>query len=557
MAMQESGSIEPVSVQVQVPVQAQGMGEPAERGRILEPGLFLLALAVMVLTFREGLASMLAWWQEPEYSHGYLIPFISLYLLSVRLIRLETANPVPSWFGVGLLLTGLAGFLLGELSALFVIVQYSFVLTLWGLVLTQVGWRGLKVLWPVLIFMLFMVPLPRFIQFNLSSDLQLISSALGSSMLRLMGVPVFLEGNVIDLGSYQLQVVEACAGLRYLFPLMSFGMLCAVLLRGPVWQRLLLFLSSVPIAIVMNSFRIAVTGVLVNRYGNEAAEGFLHYFEGWVIFTLCLVIMFLEMTGLAKLSGRRLDDVLDVELPNRASLQGLGVLLRPNRQLTAAALLLAAGALASFAIADREELVPARSLLSNFPLAIGDWRGQEGELSRPELDELKLTDYVVANYGRPGVAVPVGLYVAYYASQRKGASIHSPRACLPGGGWVMEAFGQVLVTGAGPAEGAGLTVNRAVISMGEKRQLVYYWFQQRGRIITNEYLAKWYIFWDSLTRNRTDGALVRVITTVPDPSGIEAADQRLQEFVREVEPRLYYYVPGATATAAAATGLSP
>ncbi len=553
MAMQESGSIEPVPV----PVPVQVMGEPAERGRILEPGLFLLALTMMLLTFREGLTSMLLWWEEPEYSHGYLIPFISLYLLSVRLIRLENANPVPSWLGVGLVLTGLAGFLLGELSALYVIVQYSFVLTLWGLVLTQVGWRGIKVLWPVLVFLLFMVPLPRFIQFNLSSDLQLISSALGSGMLRLMGVPVFLEGNVIDLGSYQLQVVEACAGLRYLFPLMSFGMLCAVLLQAPLWQRLLLFLSSAPIAIFMNSFRIAVTGVLVNRYGNEAAEGFLHYFEGWVIFTLCLVLMFLLMTGLAMLSGRRLDDVLDVELPNRASLQGLGALLRPNRQLTAAVVLLAAGVVASFAIAGREELVPARSPLSNFPMVIGDWRGQEGQLSQPELDELKLTDYVVANYGRPGVAVPVGLYVAYYASQRKGASIHSPKGCLPGGGWVMEAFGQVRVAGAGTAEGTGLTVNRAVISMGEQRQLVYYWFQQRGRIITNEYLAKWYIFWDSLTRNRTDGALVRLITTVPDPSGIEAADQRLQEFVREVEPRLYYYVPGETVTAAVETGLSP
>jgi EpsI family protein len=277
--------------------------------------------------------------------------------------------------------------------------------------------------------------------------------------------------------------------------------------------------------------------------------------------------MFLEMTALAMLSGRRLDDVLDVELPTRASLQGLGVLLRPTRQLTVATALLAVGALVSFAIASREELVPARTPLSSFPLAIGDWRGQEGELSRPELDELKLTDYIVANFVRPGVAAPVSLYVAYYASQRKGASIHSPRACLPGGGWVMEKFGQVQVAGAGsgtgPSDdpgdkpGGGLTVNRALISMGQQRQLVYYWFQQRGRIITNEYLAKWYIFWDSLTRNRTDGALVRVITPVPDAGGIEAADQRLQGFVREVEPRLYYYVPGETVAATAETGLGP
>ena len=107
-------------------------------------------------------------------------------------------------------------------------------------------------IWSALVFLLFMVPLPRFIQFNLSNELQLISSQLGAGIVRLFGIPVSLEGNVIDLGSYKLQVVEACSGLRYLFPLMSFGLLCAVLFKAPVWQRALVFLSSLPITIVMN-----------------------------------------------------------------------------------------------------------------------------------------------------------------------------------------------------------------------------------------------------------------------------------------------------------------
>jgi exosortase D (VPLPA-CTERM-specific) len=300
----------------------------------------------------------------------------------------------------------------------------------------------------------------------------------------------------------------------------------------------------------MNSFRIAVTGVLVNSYGNEAAEGFLHYFEGWVIFTMCLVILFLEMTVLAMLSGRRLDDVLDFELPTRASLQGLGALLRPNKQLVGAVVLLTAAALASFFIANREEIVPARTSLASFPLAIGEWRGRPGEISLEELDELKLTDYIIASYNQPGANSAVELYVAYYDSQRKGASIHSPRACLPGGGWVIDEFGQVPVKGAGPDDGPAsdgsdtLIVNRSLISLGDQRMLVYYWFQGRGRTITNEYLAKWYIFWDSMTRNRTDGALVRVLTMVPDSANIDEADQRLQEFVVKAAPRLSYYVPG-------------
>jgi exosortase D (VPLPA-CTERM-specific) len=514
--------------------------------RVLAPGLFLLALAVMLFTFREGLVNMVAFWESPEYSHGYLIPFISLYLLAARLKLLDSVKPAASWAGVAVVLCGLAGFFLGELSALYVIVQYSFVLTLWGLVITQVGWRGLKVLWPVLIFLLFMVPLPRFIQWNLSNDLQLISSQLGTGFLRLTGIPVFLQGNVIDLGNYKLQVVEACAGLRYLFPLMAFALLCAVMFRGAIWQRVLLFFSSLPIAIVMNSFRIAVTGVLVNSYGTSAAEGFLHYFEGWVIFTLCLALLFLEMWALARLGGRSLDEVFDLDLPGRTALPGLTALLAPNRQLGAAVLLLVLAALGSFAIANRVEEEPARTPLTAFPLKLGDWRGTESVLPPEQLEELKLTDYIMASYARPGLSQPVELYVAYYASQRKGASIHSPKACLPGGGWVIDEFSQVSVPGAGPdsATGDALAVNRTLISLGPQRMLVYYWFEQRGRHITNEYLAKWYIFQDSLLMNRTDGALVRVITVLPEGSDVEIADQRLQEFIRVAAPRLGYHIPG-------------
>ena len=376
------------------------MGEPSRRERILEPGLFVLAFGILLLAFWQGLAVMIAWWDEPEYSHGYLIPFLATYLLAIRMVDLEKAGPAVSWSGVAVVLLGLAGLLLGELSAVYVIVQYSFVLTLWGLLLTQVGWRGVKVLWPAMVFLLFMVPLPRFIQWNLSNDLQLISSVLGTGFLRLMGVAVFLEGNVIDLGSYKLQVVEACSGLRYLFPLMSFALLCAVLFKGPVWQRALIFASSAPISIVMNSFRIAVTGILVNMYGIQAAEGFLHYFEGWVIFTACLVLLFIEMWALAKLGSRPLDDVFDLIVPDRATLQSLGALLRPSRQLAVVAVLLAAGVGVSLLSANREEIVPARTALSAFPLAIGDWRGKDGEIAKKQLDELKLTDYIIASYSR-------------------------------------------------------------------------------------------------------------------------------------------------------------
>ena len=105
-----------------------------------------------------------------------------------------------------------------------------------------------------------MIPLPSFLYFNLSQELQLISSMIGVAVIRLFDISVYLEGNVIDLGVYQLQVVEACSGLRYLFPLMSFGFLISYIYRGPVWQKIVIFLSTIPITVVMNSFRIGVIG---------------------------------------------------------------------------------------------------------------------------------------------------------------------------------------------------------------------------------------------------------------------------------------------------------
>jgi EpsI family protein len=130
--------------------------------------------------------------------------------------------------------------------------------------------------------------------------------------------------------------------------------------------------------------------------------------------------------------------------------------------------------------------------------------------------------------------------VAYYNSQRKGESAHSPRSCIPGGGWRINAIAarDIAIAGAGT-----LSVNRVVIERGDTKQVVYYWFDQRGRVLTNEYLVKWYIFWDSLTRNRTDGAMLRLTAPVLAGQSEAAADRTLEEFARTLVPALRPYIP--------------
>lgn len=533
----------------------------ARRPTVLAVGMAVLAALAVALTFREGLASMWDWWASPEYQHGYLIPLVSLYLIWARAAYPNPSGIGPSWAGVAVVGLGLLGFLAGELSAIYTVIQYAFLLTLWGLALTLIGWAGVRHFWAGLFYLVFMIPLPAFFQFNLSNILQLWSSEIGTWVLRLLGVSVYLEGNVIDLGIYKLQVAEACSGLRYLFPLGSFGFFCAYVFKGRLWQRAVIFASAAPIAILMNSFRISVTGILVARYGIEQAEGFLHYFEGWVIFVACIGILFLEMALFAALGRHRLADSFTVEIPEVADLKVFAPAGRIAAPAAAAALLLLAGAAGSFAIGNRQEAIPQHVALSNFPLTIGEWQGTDQALTDDVLGQLRLTDYLMATYQSEKDYRPVQLYVAYYGSQRKGASVHSPRACLPSGGWQIESFERFEIPQVRP-DRASLPVNRALISMGPQKNLVYYWFMQRGRYLTNEFAVKWYIFWDSLTMNRTDGAMVRVMVPIRDATEIEAAEARALEFIRAAHPRLYYHIPQAhtavlTGAAAAAGAAAP
>ena len=154
---------------------------------------------------------------------------------------------------------------------------------------------------------------------------------------------------------------------------------------------------------------------------------------------------------------------------------------------------------------------------------------------------MKLDDYELADYTNTAGAV-VNLYVSYYKSQRKGDAVHSPRACLPGGGWQMRDFAQRQLPNVS-IDGQPLRVNRTLIELDNQRELVYYWFDQRGRIITNEFAVKWYLFWDALTRHRTDGAMVRLITPLPVGASEAAADERLTDFAGKVARVLPRFVP--------------
>ncbi len=524
-------------------------------------GLFLSFCVVALILgfiFSDALQHMIGRWETEEYSHGYLIPVISFWFLWTNRKIILNLIGNGHWSGILIVVLGLVIGLMGELAALYVVTQYAFLLVLYGLSVSLLGWSGVRMLWFPLVYLFFMIPLPNFLYFNLSSSLQLISSKLGVAVIRLFDISVFLQGNVIDLGTYKLQVVEACSGLRYLFPLTSFGFLCAYFFRARLWMRALVFLTTLPITVLMNSFRIGVIGILVEYWGIEQAEGFLHDFEGWIVFIGCLGILFAEMWLMVRvfMPGKTFSQVFVVDAAidagplsvssdknyhndGRLNTRFLGL---PKTYFASCVLLLM---MLPFAVmlGEREDRVPERQRLANFPLLMGEWKGTEVGMGQKYIDALKFDDYIIANFSKNGDHYPVNFYIAYYASQRKGASVHSPKSCIPGDGWRIGAFEQRQIGDQRTGRGDVLRVNRAIISKGNNKQLVYYWFQQRGRIITNEYLVKLYLFWDALTQQRTDGALVRLVVTLPEGGDEAEADNKLAEFLNVVFPRLKNFLP--------------
>jgi exosortase D (VPLPA-CTERM-specific) len=507
-------------------------------------GLIVIVFVFLYLLFKEGILHAVQKWDSPEYSHAYLIPFISLFIVWQKNSEIIKDKFIGSWLGVAILILGLFFWFLGEVSTLYVIIKYSLLVVLFGLVLSLSGTKRIHYFLVPIFLLFFTIPLPNFIYNNLSAYLQLISSSIGVEVIRLFGISVYLEGNVIDLGNYKLQVVEACNGLRYLFPLVTLGVIAAYFYKDSFWKKCVVVISTLPITILMNSIRIGIIGILVEYWGISMAEGFLHDFEGWVIFMACFTILLAEMWLLTKITtGRPLRDVLSVDMPAKLDMSQFSVIERHiPKPFFVSILILLLVLIAQFVLPERQENVPVRKSFTDFPVEIAEWQSIRKTMEAKFIDALKFEDYLLANYSSQSGSLE--LYVAYYDSQRKGESAHSPRSCLPGAGWKITQRNNVAIDYKDSANNkAQMSASRMLVQQGDNKFLMYYWFKQRDRHVTNEYLVKWYLFWDGMTRNRTDGALIRVMYPISQQQDVQAADQIIQTFLQETLSVLPEFVP--------------
>lgn len=504
---------------------------------------YILGLCALWLMYSSGLLN--TWTQSEDYGHGAMVVAVLGYVLYRRRATLMPICAGSFWSVVltALLACGLV--VAGETSGISLLGNYGLWLFGVAVILAFGGWSLLRHLIVPLLIIVLLFPLPQPLGPMLTAELQLVSSKLGVWVIRVLGGSVYLEGNVLDMGSTKLLVAEACAGLRYLFPLLSLGAIIGYIMNAALWVRLGVFLMAAPITIFMNSFRIGVTGLLVEGGGSAHTEGFLHFFEGWVVFVLATLLLMAVAWILVKLQRGQhsLSDALHGGLAGPAAGEEVRSSAAPGAgrrgPLVVSVLLMTLASLVTAAIVLREPGVVERKRLDDIPSELGDWTARRDRLPAIVERVAGASEYFFADFISPS-AEAVNVYVSYYETQKHGQIPHSPKVCLPGGGWKIDRIDPVNVPG---PNGQMISVNRMMTSMGQQRMLAYYWLKQGGSTYRKEGLARLDLIRFSLLENRTDGALIRLVTDVKSGDGVDAADRRLSAMAKELNQVITTYVP--------------
>ncbi|WOI53290.1 VPLPA-CTERM-specific exosortase XrtD [Parvularcula sp. LCG005] len=498
-------------------------------------------IAVVAFAFWAALGNLwFRWGQAQELNHSYFLPLVAGWMLWERRRILPMSAGKPSLFGLIPMIGGCLLLYVGALTHIFLLQHLGFMAILVALPLMLGGFSLFAVMIVPIAYMIFMIPPPYWVITVLSGKFQLMSSSLGVDMMRLFDIPVYLSGNVIELPSTKLAVVEACSGLRYLFPFLSLGALAAYFYTGPLWQRIIIFLTTIPITILMNSVRIALTGILIEKVGGNHTEGFLHMFEGWMVFLLCIAMLVGVIWIFTLMRGQKnplvFVSVDDVKPANPTGVWTEKLFIRNG--IITVVLVLLSGVFAH-GVLQRQLIIPEREPLQVLPLEFPDYSVRETALTMDVENVLGADDYIVMDM-RNDEGDLLNIYIAYLEAQRDGRSWHSPMQCLPGGGWQIQSRDIVPVT---RADGRTYHHNRMIIQQGENRLLVYYWYDQRGRKVANEFMMKFTVMYDAVTKHRSDGAMVRIMTPVLASETLEQAEARLEALRVRLEPLLPKYVP--------------
>jgi len=266
-----------------------------------ETAAWIILAVVFLGVYAPHLAYMAEnWWDDPNYSHGFLVPLVAGYLVWRRREELKRAAGAPNAWGLMVVAAGLLILVVGLVGHEFFLRRLSFIPVLWGMVLTAWGWGVARRVWFPAAYLTLMIPLPYVLYDSVAFPLRLVAASFAGWLLGLTGRPVLVEGNVIHLPSAVLDVVDACSGIRSLISLLAVGVLLAYFLVPRRWQQVLLVALVPPVAVFTNTLRVVAAGLLAEYFGPQMLEGAMHDLTGWLVFMAAFGLL----AGLAWLLGR-------------------------------------------------------------------------------------------------------------------------------------------------------------------------------------------------------------------------------------------------------------
>ena len=461
-----------------------------------------------------------------------------VYLLWGYRSRFQFKEIKWSAWGVVIVFLSVAAILIGQLASVVTIMFAG----LWGcnagIIGMLYGKRIRQLLFPIL-FTAFIIPLPPYLNNIFTFNLKLAASSLAVKLLRVTGVSVFQEGNIIDLGIQKLQVVDACSGLRFFIPMLLLALLIGFFFNRRWWSKVGLVLFVLPASIAFNALRIWMTGILAFYGYPELAEGMFHDFSGWLIFTLSTagILAVSMLFKRIEAFGPEEKKISRQNLENRASLK-LG--FRPVIVSAVISLFFIGNGLAIKKITF-EGKVPVRKTFDAFPMQIADWTGERRTLPPKILAALWADDHTIATFRKKGTSNKIKLLITYYNYQSTYHTAHAPQACMLGTGWALDRSDDRAVS---VSLGRTIPVRSIIWERGDIKYLGIYFFLQRGRVITSPWANKGFLLWDSVTRHRTDGALVRMEMNIGAYRSIADAQRVMDGFVADIWPVIQEYVPG-------------
>ncbi|MFA7316542.1 MAG: VPLPA-CTERM-specific exosortase XrtD [Sulfuricella sp.] len=500
-------------------------------------GFMLTALlfASVAAGFWPVLTKLIAQWNNEDNSYCYLIVPIFLYLCHEKRHNFRFQEFTWSPWALAPALLGVSLAAAGELGSAETLTYLGIWCMALGIGVMLYGTRIRLLRFPFFI-LLFAVPLPPYLSRTLTFKLKMLASSFSVGLLRLSGVSVAQDGNIIDLGIDQLQVVDACSGLRYVMPMVLLALLIGhFFVKKGAWRKWTLLVMVLPLAVLINSLRIFVTGLLYVNGKPELAQNFFHDFAGLVIFLGAGGALFLTATALNRFGPLHC-------MPEKKDPGGRPFRLALSGALALVLCTLFVGSGWALQRLPHTQILPERATFADFPMEIAGWQGRRDYISKEILAQLWADDYVKGVFTNPkNPGQLIHLLIPYYEYQGNQHTAHAPQSCLLGSGWaILESKEREVAV----AADRKITIRTMFMKNGDNTMIGSYFFLNRGRVITNPWLNKFYIMLDAFTKRRTDGALVRVEMQVPNGQPPEKAYEDLDRFIGGLWRELPAYIPG-------------